>query len=104
MGTRNQLVTVARHSSGISSLLRHPIDGKYSPIDVSSTKKQIRESILILSVAHGAAVAAVRDIHPANVMADICNVDAIGVPINDYFNIDLGTEFYLLLYNSHSYV
>ena len=28
MGTRNQLVTVALHSSGISSLLRHPIDGK----------------------------------------------------------------------------
>ena len=28
IGTRNQFVTVARHSSGINSLLRHPIDGK----------------------------------------------------------------------------
>ena len=50
-----------------------------------------------MSVAHGAAVAAVRYIHPANVIADICNVDAIGVPINEYFVIiDLGTEFYQL--------
>jgi len=36
----------------------------------------------MLSVAQGADVAAVRDMHPANVTADICNVDSIGDPFD----------------------
>ena len=53
-------------------------------MDVSNTKKQTRESILILSVAQGAAVAAVRDMQPAKVAADICNVDSVEHPMNEY--------------------
>ena len=37
----------------------------------------------MLSVAQGAAVAAVRDMHPANVAADICNVDSVEHPARE---------------------
>jgi len=40
------------------------------------------DRILILSVAQGAAVAAVRDMHPAKVAADICNVDSVEHPFD----------------------
>ena len=38
----------------------------------------------MLSVAQGAAVAAVRDMHAAKVAADICNVDSVEHPVNEY--------------------
>ena len=53
------------------------MDGKYNPIEVSSTKKHNNDTIFILSVAQGAAVAAVNDIHPANTTAAICRVDPV---------------------------
>ena len=46
-------------------------------MEISSTKKDTRDIILILSVAHGAAVAAVSAIHPAKFTAAICSVDPI---------------------------
>lgn len=70
IGTRNQLVTVALRSSGISSLLKQPIDGKYSPMAISNTKKLTREIILILSVASGDDVTAVNAMQQPNTTAE----------------------------------
>ena len=49
-------------------------------MEISNAKKDTNEIILIWCVAHGAAVTAVNDIHPANTTAASCRVAPVEYP------------------------